>query len=180
QITESLAVKYGRSVSELEARNMLYVLERTSIPIPDVHLVFKQGNITYIIMQFIHGPTVQNCWHMLDASQRHSVASQLVRYIDDLHCSSVSAPSNKPGPLDGGKCEGPWFTFYGAGPFASYEELVTWLNRKEVLSQTKSTNSFTTDRPLVFTHQDLSPRNLILDDNDKLWVIDWELAGWYP
>ena len=33
---------------------------------------------------------------------------------------------------------------------------------------------------LVFTHQDLAARNLILDDNGRLWVIDWELAGWYP
>jgi thiamine kinase-like enzyme len=33
---------------------------------------------------------------------------------------------------------------------------------------------------LVFTHQDLAARNLILDDNGRLWAIDWELAGWYP
>ena len=33
---------------------------------------------------------------------------------------------------------------------------------------------------LVFTHQDLAARNLILDDNGCLWAIDRELAGWYP
>ena len=34
--------------------------------------------------------------------------------------------------------------------------------------------------PLVFTHFDLSPRNMILDERNRLWVIDLELSGFYP
>lgn len=32
----------------------------------------------------------------------------------------------------------------------------------------------------VFTHQDLAPRNIILDNNGKLWLADWQFSGWYP
>ncbi|GBE78759.1 kinase-like protein [Sparassis crispa] len=180
QITDDLVVKYGPSVRYVEALNTLHVLERTDIPVPDVYLVFKQGDATYIVMQFIRGRTVQSCWHMLDDSQHQHVASELARYLCELHASSVSTPSKRPGPLDGGKCEGIWFTLYGAGPFATYEDLVCWLNWKLALSGAPTNRQFTTDHPLVFTHQDMSLRNLILDDVNKLWVLDWDMAGWYP
>lgn len=32
----------------------------------------------------------------------------------------------------------------------------------------------------MFTHHDLQPDNLILDDKDQLWVIDFGQAGFYP
>ena len=39
---------------------------------------------------------------------------------------------------------------------------------------------FDSSLPLVFTHFDLSPRNLILDEGNRLWVIDFQLSGFYP
>jgi serine/threonine protein kinase len=32
----------------------------------------------------------------------------------------------------------------------------------------------------VFSHQDLAPRNIILDKEGKIWLIDWGMSGWYP
>jgi hypothetical protein len=32
----------------------------------------------------------------------------------------------------------------------------------------------------VVTHFDLSPRNLILDGGNRLWLIDFQLSGFYP
>ena len=34
--------------------------------------------------------------------------------------------------------------------------------------------------PLVYTHQDLHMQNIILGDDGQLWIIDWDLAGFYP
>ena len=39
---------------------------------------------------------------------------------------------------------------------------------------------FDSSLPLVFTHFDLSLRNLFLDERDKLRVIDFQLSGFYP
>lgn len=37
------------------------------------------------------------------------------------------------------------------------------------------------DKDLVFTHNDLAPRNIMLEQGmGKLWVVDWDLAGYYP
>jgi aminoglycoside phosphotransferase (APT) family kinase protein len=34
--------------------------------------------------------------------------------------------------------------------------------------------------PLILNHLDLSPNNIIVDNNSRIWLIDWELAGFYP
>ncbi|KAG5651796.1 hypothetical protein H0H81_007382 [Sphagnurus paluster] len=39
---------------------------------------------------------------------------------------------------------------------------------------------FIDDAPLVFTHNDLNPRNIILGDDGRLWMIDFEESGFYP
>lgn len=34
---------------------------------------------------------------------------------------------------------------------------------------------------IVFTHADLNPRNILVDENGKIsGIVDWECAGWYP
>jgi thiamine kinase-like enzyme len=34
--------------------------------------------------------------------------------------------------------------------------------------------------PFVFTHHDLAPRNILLRPSGELWLLDWDLAGFYP
>ncbi|KAK6517397.1 hypothetical protein TWF281_004054 [Arthrobotrys megalospora] len=34
--------------------------------------------------------------------------------------------------------------------------------------------------PLVFTHGNLVPRNIIRDENGDIWIVGWDHAGWYP
>jgi thiamine kinase-like enzyme len=36
------------------------------------------------------------------------------------------------------------------------------------------------DHRAVLTHGDLSPRNIIVQDNKITGLIDWEIAGWFP
>ena len=33
---------------------------------------------------------------------------------------------------------------------------------------------------VVLTHGDLSPRNIMLQDNKITGLLDWEVAGWFP
>ncbi|EPQ55435.1 kinase-like protein, partial [Gloeophyllum trabeum ATCC 11539] len=177
QIPHDLVVKYGHFVKAAEAQSIMLVSENTSIPVPSVLLVFKKEHDTYIVMRLIRGRTLQDCWEELSNPLREEVLDQFTEYVTELRF--LSSEGHTPGPLDGGKCEGQWWTQYGAGPFKTYQDLLSWLNRK--LSQSSRTHPlFSDEYPLVFTHQDLCPMNLILDDSNKLWVMDWGMAGWYP
>jgi hypothetical protein len=178
QITGNKVVKYGM-VSAAEAFNMEYVRTRTKINIPTVHLVFYHAGRTYIVMDYVLGSTLQDTWASFDQSERLKRASQLADVIAQLRAMPHSTTPGPPNPSPGSKCEGRWFTFFGAGPFRSHHDLVMWLNRKLSIArrgggeEMSARPMFNDAGPLVFTHQDLAARNLILDDNGNLWVIDY-------
>lgn len=73
----------------------------------------------------------------------------------------------------------------GSGPFAPYPETSAWFAHKLVVSRSfkcahPDAASSDSSLPLVFTHSDFLPRNLILDEGNRLRVIDVQLSGLYP
>ncbi|KAJ5704566.1 Aminoglycoside phosphotransferase [Penicillium majusculum] len=81
----------------------------------------------------------------------------------------------QPGPLGGGPFRGRFFTDYSAGPFKNSAEVQDWFNHKlDIYIPPFQFSKF------VITHHDISPRNLILDRDGKVWLIDWADAGAYP
>ena len=53
------------------------------------------------------------------------------------------------------------------------------VNRK-MRKTPKEDITFDSSMPLVLTHLDLHPQNLIVSPDGRLWVVDWEFAGWLP
>ena len=40
--------------------------------------------------------------------------------------------------------------------------------------------TFDSSLPLVLTHLDIHPNNIIIGDDGRVWLIDWEFAGFFP
>jgi thiamine kinase-like enzyme len=142
-------------------------------------------------MDYIPGRQLSVVWPNMSQEQKDTVARTLKEYIRQLR--QVDIPQRlRPGPVgyDGAsrQCESPVFgqVKERRGPFASYGELETFFNSRKaaVLRQEKwshlSIPEFDTSYPLVLTHQDLNPRNIIVGDDGKLWIVDWGWAGFYP
>ncbi|RDB18663.1 hypothetical protein Hypma_014698 [Hypsizygus marmoreus] len=177
QITETLVVKCGAWATEVH--NLNFVRAHTDIPVPRPYLFFHKGLGYYAVMEYIPGDTLEMRWDSLEESMRMSVVEQLGGYLRQLR--TLENFSSVPGPVDRTPCCGRWFGLFDAGPFETYDDLIAWLNRKRDASRNTTHEPFTTEGyKLVFTHQDLAPRNMILDKSNRLWVLDWELAGWYP
>ncbi|KAK7051230.1 hypothetical protein VNI00_004730 [Paramarasmius palmivorus] len=82
------------------------------------------------------------------------------------------------------------FLGYRSGPFLTYADLAAWHDdqhhkaqigfhyrgRKEVLRY----STFDSSCPLVLCHFDLHMRNILVDKNYRVWLIDWDHAGAYP
>ncbi|KAI0324883.1 kinase-like protein [Cubamyces sp. BRFM 1775] len=182
RITESLVAKRSPSPAMVtEAQSILFVREHTSIPVPDVYLIFSVGRMFYYVADYIPGGDLQYQWSTLDVDSRQSVLRQTQHYLQELR--SLPPPGDMPGPVDGGECRCRWFSEDGAGPFADHQDLVDWWNSLLPVENGRHTNDgegqFTTHYSLVFTHGDFVPRNFIFH-NGNLWVVDWEQSGWYP
>ena len=51
RINETMLVKSSHMSMELEAQTMRFVREHTTIPVPEVHLVFKYEHKTFLVME---------------------------------------------------------------------------------------------------------------------------------
>jgi hypothetical protein len=93
---------------------------------------------------------------------------------------------DSPGPIGGGISNGAFFTDYGAGPFTSKNDIEMWFNERllvcqefGIASQTQPTFQGQFEH-LVMCHMDIHTRNLIVDEQKRVWLIDWANAGMYP
>jgi aminoglycoside phosphotransferase (APT) family kinase protein len=163
------------------------VASRTSIRAPRVHRSFQVkddaqyfGTSGYIVMDFIQGLPLDECWDNSSRSTQGEIAAQIAEMIKEMQSTELL----QPGPIGGGHCRGRFFTDYSAGPFMDTAEMEAWFNHK--LDICKSVRQAPKDTPpfrftkLVLTHHDTSPRNLILDQHQQVWLIDWAYSGAYP
>ncbi|KFY64053.1 hypothetical protein V496_03486, partial [Pseudogymnoascus sp. VKM F-4515 (FW-2607)] len=188
RLSRTLVVKGGSSVFPAEAAAMALAKRETGIPLPAVHRVVPgkpddgfDGERCYIVMNYVEGEGLDVCWARLDAEARADVALQIANMIEELSTVTLTIP----GPIGGARrCHGPWFSDYGAENFDTLAQMEGWFNHKLDICQGFSEASRTTPRfafeKLVLTHQDIAPRNIILDAGGKAWLIDWAFAGAYP
>lgn len=171
-----------------EAMTVEFIRRTTTIPVPRVLQVtlgkLDNGdrNYTYFAMEYIKGHTLEKCWPHLNIFKKVCIAWTLRGYVRQLRRLRRSFP----GPIDNTvQFEGGFFSQSGSGPFATHEELIAYYNRRLEISKERrrcppDTPRFEMSGPLVFTHQDLCLRNLLLGDDGLLYVLDWEWAGFYP
>ena len=194
RLSKSLVLKGGKYVAPAESQNMVFASETLHLPVPKVHRTFTaevprqqdeqlvKGH--FIAMDYVPGPTVEECWDSLDLTHQQSVVAQVAAMIEVMQTTPLDLPPGPIGGTNGCKFEGAWFTDDGAGPFTTLQELEDWCNHKvDVCIRFKQLPKRAPRfrfRSVVLTHQDIAPRNLILDAQGKVWLVDWAEAGVYP
>ncbi|KKZ60485.1 hypothetical protein EMCG_04849 [[Emmonsia] crescens] len=155
------------------------------VRVPDIKRVIEWDKERYIIMSRVNGPNLNDCWHQLDLITTIKLAFQLRSFIHRMR----SKTSLTAGGLVTGIARSLWIDdYYKLPPHASTECVAAFFNfwgnfvPDNCWIQAKSWSPifFPPDEPLVFTHQDLAPRNLLVDDTNQLWLVDWEFSGWFP
>ncbi|KAI0455955.1 kinase-like domain-containing protein [Xylaria acuta] len=191
RIGEHFVAKYGKSVRSIEAENMLFVKEHTTIPIPQVYAIYTFAENTMIIMDFIKGNTLQDCMSTMNSQQLDAVRKQLKAQVDQLR--RILAPDyygsigQRP-LLDA-------FTGRKYGPFDNFTDMVStsfdlafgprnaqrFADIKKFFSISLECVSTALGHAYpVFTHGDFHEENVIVQPNGTPCIIDYEVAGFYP
>lgn len=95
-----------------------------SVSVPVVYNAYQIGDVSYIVMDYIPGPTVGECWNTLPVEEKDSVISQLQRNV----ASWRAIRGEYFGSIEGGACRHSIFKHsykgdqIGYGPFASRRE----------------------------------------------------------
>ncbi|KAI0732424.1 kinase-like domain-containing protein [Fomitopsis betulina] len=159
--------------AHFEPFTMLLVSAATSIPVPKVRKYVTCNHNVWVFMEHVGGRNLEDAWPSLSIFTKLWIIWKLRSYIHQLRQIPLAEP-RIPGPIDGSekpqRCIGYYFTelsqaskHNGKAPSLSLEKLV-----------------FDDSAPLVLTHGDVVPRNVILGDDGRLWLIDWGFSGVYP
>ena len=189
-VSNRAVVKYGTHISVDEGRTVMKVQQQVRIFMPEVYDCWTSQRHTdrqaeesiYIVMQYIPGKILAETIEDLDKEQTRDLADQLTRILNTLH----TIHHRVPGPVDGGRAMAPrLFTTSGAGPFYSIQDLINWFNEClklcHLFGRASKQQGFDEDiKDLVMCHMDVHLQNLLVNDSGKLWLMDWDCAGFYP
>ncbi|KAJ5473494.1 hypothetical protein N7475_003060 [Penicillium sp. IBT 31633x] len=171
--------------SELAA--MRYVAKHTSIPIPNVLKIHHYNDDNYVEMDFVQGVNLEAAWHRdkLSEDQKKHIIVELGDYISQLRRlepprEGIVASAGLDEALDHRVgC----FTF---GPFATHQGFHSYLRAGIPLENCDEgigpevTKCHSRTYRSCFTHADIAPRNIMINDGKISAIIDWEFGGWYP
>ena len=202
RVNGHFAVKFSRNIDPIECENMRFVAESTQIRIPKLYAAFTDvaTGITFLVMEYIPGQTLAQCWGSLGADRKELIATQLRHYFDELR--SLPAPDHF-ACIDGSGLRDPIFNPGGdleppQGPFETVEAIARAIadvirRSPRVVPDAEARSNERGNffhaglsatlrgHKAVFTHGDVNFGNLILpDDGGCVVVIDWGYSGWYP
>ncbi|ERT02519.1 hypothetical protein HMPREF1624_00818 [Sporothrix schenckii ATCC 58251] len=182
-------LKSGDTVREAEANTMKFVSKHTSIPVPEVHNVYRDANSGHvcIVMEYVEGDRLDNVWEGLTTEDKDAILFQLRGYLTQLRQLKGAFI----GTVDGSGCNDQFFSMDDVehGPYANEAAFNEALAK--VWSAKDEDDPFTRllcrvqhavmhDHEIVLTHNDLDPRNILVRGATVVAILDWEFSGFFP
>jgi hypothetical protein len=177
------------SIDELAG---IHLARRLGVRVPDIKRIVPNRDIftVHVIMDRVLGTTLEDAWSRLGWFATIRIAFQLRRFVKAMR--SVTSPTA--GGIETGQCNSMWLDDgFGIPPKATPEAVNSfisfWLQytyeRRRIYPnlETYRLNRHllpTLPASFVFTHQDLAPRNILLDKHNNISLVDWQFSGWYP
>ncbi|KAI0368230.1 kinase-like protein [Pilatotrama ljubarskyi] len=191
-----MVVRYGSEVTFIEAEVTTFVAQNTSFRVPKVYATFTERTaggtiINYIVEERIPGDSLEHIIPSLDAATLESIASDISQVFFEL--SKLSGMRSRLGPI-----RGPWRNphFYpllkvdpcDEGDARTTQSFLEYVLRPIYTTETETTRAetacflecFDLTRPPIFSHGDLRPGNIMVENGHVTGIVDWEGAGWYP
>lgn len=176
-----------------EAEALVLVEQRTHVLSPTFRKLFPlypdaPYPETNILMERVHGKQLRILWPSLSLWQKLRVVWTVRQYVRQLHSikdqrSSVPGPLAKSGhPLKPYPCRHILFPFDFDHAFTDIAGLAKFWAKQASYFHAHTTSKFPVDTtaPLVFCHGDLNMRNIMLDTQGHVWIIDYGFSGFYP
>jgi aminoglycoside phosphotransferase len=193
---EDCIVKYGTHVYLSEVDSLSFVSSNTTIPSPKYLGSYSYADKTYLFMSRLPGKPLSHTLSTLSQDELNIITSELKMMMDELRSLRINQfeTSYFIGSLNGGPCRDNLFSsgYESKGPFSTeakmYDNIIERWNNTIV--QPRLTNpemqfqrrlyAEISGTELRFTHGDLSPGNILIENGHVSGIVDWEQSGWYP
>lgn len=189
-----MVVRFGTTVSPLEAEVTVLVATHTSVRVPEIYGVFSDTvncqTVTYIVEERLLGTNLRTALPKLEDAARETITAELRSVFSEL--STLSSLRDQLGPI-----RGPWANSYfrsfirrmpcnedTARDTESFIRYFIAYSRTSELTVDRASDrildAFDLSQPPKFSHGDLQLSNIMVHDGHVSGIIDWAEAGWYP
>ncbi|KAK4175363.1 putative pH-response transcription factor [Triangularia setosa] len=160
-----LLVKYGTQVTRTEMDTQCFIRQRLqgTVDVPEVVSWVEDNNQGFIYMTLIDAPTLAECWNNLTEFERQSICHELHDMVQKWR---ELGQEPEEAYIDRSDLCGPWV---GSDAVQMFQE-ACYIGLAD-------------DSPIIFTHGDLVPCNILITEGENprvAAIIDWAQAGWYP
>jgi serine/threonine protein kinase len=182
RVSHNTIIKYGKHVNLEEAETMRFLTKHTTIPIPKVLSSCSSQGITYIEIEYVQGGTISET---IASRDLETILDELHGYIEQLRGLKPSESIDQICSLRGGPLRdfrvssSPFRPFSDSSDFHRF--LCGGLSTEEYPLELKpAIGPHSLKCRSKFTHGDLTPRNIIIQNGKILSILDWSNSGWYP
>jgi len=189
-----LLVKYGTEITSAEGQCLLFLRKKLpTVPVPKVFGWCEDDDQVFIYMELMEGITLEKSWDTLPEDDRLALCQQLRGMIDSWRRLSCDLTPPYIGHVNKQPLLDVVFTNTcspTAGPFSSVSKFHDWFTssygpRRDNPNIPPHPYRYflPDDVPIVFTHGDLHPSNIIVSFGPNprvVAIIDWHQSGWYP
>ncbi|KAJ6019879.1 hypothetical protein N7499_002989 [Penicillium canescens] len=174
-----LVVKYGADVTVIEAQTQMRIREQLQgqVPTPEIFGWTEDEGQVFIYMSLIEGETLQERWRGMDEAERRAVCEQLQYIVKTWRALTQDKQDCYIGSFGKQPLSEAFLDAHPelAGPFQGVNAIQ--------LFQDACGIEIDSEVPIIFTHSDFAPPNILLSPGSNPQVaaiIDWGQAGWYP
>ncbi|EJP66972.1 ankyrin repeat protein [Beauveria bassiana ARSEF 2860] len=166
------------------------IAQSLGIRTPKIIRPIQYSDVEFLVMERIEGRTIEDAWPGLSWYVSLRLAFQLRRFVSLMR----SITSDTAGSIVTGNCRSFWLDDrFGLPARATVRYVMDFLafwtdfgsirheykksSRDHAVLQGSSDLRVDT---FVLTHHDLAPRNIVVNTSGDAWLLDWDLAGYYP
>lgn len=194
EIDPGVVLKRGTRVTRNEEAAMRIVKEQTTVPIPELYganyFTIQGKEHGNLLMGLVDGCTLESQWDNFGDSTKDRICREIWGFVEQLRC--VAPPASFSHLFQFGADGSPSRDILlrdlhdPPTPIESDDALRARIYERYLHFNGGSFPQYLPDHlprssTTVFTHGDLTPRNIMVDSCGWITgILDWELAGWYP
>jgi Ser/Thr protein kinase RdoA (MazF antagonist) len=180
KLSHDIAAKFGHGVTASEAETQKFAHRNANpsiVHVPQVYRFFSRPDPQwdngkgYMFMEYVPGQLLKE----LDLKENTDIIPRVAKIV--AHLGQIQG-SQVPGPIGGGEPDGYlWGEHRANTTFTCVADMEAWLNKR---LSVRNLSIDLRSHPLVLCHMDLCRRNMILEKNNMICLVDWGFAGLYP
>ncbi|KAI0202707.1 hypothetical protein F4808DRAFT_449695 [Astrocystis sublimbata] len=185
----SVSKLYHRRDELEDASLAIELAQKLGVRTPRVQRIVEGQDGSECILDKVSGPTLMSSWASLGWVATLRLGLQLRGMVRRMRNQTSSVA----GSLGTGIARTFWMEDTYGIPLRTSARVITslvnfWYNLRNFRQESRKSKEEhlatcegpISEQPLVFTHHDLAPRNLMIDEAGDLVIIDWDYAGYYP